>query len=123
MTFSHSKHSGVQDKTDPVDIQLGQRIKAFRQRNKQSQMEVAKAVGLSYQHLQKYERGASRMKVSLLMRLSDALNISILAFIPDNGKQAQLDIEPAQLRDMLGRMPIELRSEVVAAVKSWGEGA
>ena len=122
MTFSHSKHSGVQDKTDPVDIQLGQRIKAFRQRNKQSQMEVAKAVGLSYQHLQKYERGASRMKVSLLMRLSDALNISILAFIPDSGKKAQLDIEPTQLRDMQGRIPHELQPEVVAAVKLWAEG-
>lgn len=122
MTFSHST-SAPPDKTPAFDIRLGLRVKAFRQRNRQSQQDIAKAVGISYQHLQKYERGASRMKVSLLLKIADALDVSILAFIPDTGKRAILDVEGPQLRDLLARLPLELRDEVKASVASWEQGA
>lgn len=45
------------DAPHPVDIQVGQRIKAARKLQKLTQTDLADGIGVSYQQVQKYEKG------------------------------------------------------------------
>lgn len=62
-------------KADPVDALVGERLKYFRTAKKVSQSQLAQAVGLSLQQIQKYEYGSNRMAVSTLVKLARALDV------------------------------------------------
>jgi transcriptional regulator with XRE-family HTH domain len=63
-----------------VDTHVGQKIRARRIFLQMSQTEVADAVGITFQQIQKYERGANRVGASRLQQISDALGVSPFYF-------------------------------------------
>lgn len=63
-----------------VDTHVGQKIRARRIFLGMSQTEVADAVGITFQQIQKYERGANRVGASRLQQISDALGVSPFYF-------------------------------------------
>jgi transcriptional regulator with XRE-family HTH domain len=73
-----------------VDSHVGQKIRARRIFLQMSQTEVADAVGITFQQIQKYERGANRVGASRLQQLSDVLGVSPFYFFegaPTVGKK------------------------------------
>ena len=62
---------------DPVDIYVGGRIKLRRTLMGMSQERLADALGLTFQQVQKYERGANRVSASRLKHIAQALGVSI----------------------------------------------
>lgn len=48
-----------------------------------SQSDLGNAVGLTFQQIQKYERGANRISASVLFRLSEVLDVPISFFFDD----------------------------------------
>lgn len=56
-----------------IDHLLAQRMRDARVSADVSQQELARRVGISFQQLQKYERGINRLSVSRFLRLCDAL--------------------------------------------------
>ena len=81
-----------------VDTHVGQKIRARRIFLRMSQTEVADAIGITFQQIQKYERGANRVGASRLQQISDALGVSPFYFFegaPTVGKKmaAQKDGE------------------------------
>lgn len=74
-------------KADPravsdVDKQIGNRIRARRKEMGLSQESLADAVGVTFQQIQKYERGVNRVAARTLMSISEALDVSLLALLP-----------------------------------------
>ena len=63
-----------------VDTHVGQKIRARRIFLQMSQTEVAEAVGITFQQIQKYERGANRVGASRLQQISDVLGVSPFYF-------------------------------------------
>jgi transcriptional regulator with XRE-family HTH domain len=61
---------------DPPDVALGRRLKSLRIRRGLSQTALGEVLGVSFQQIQKYERGAHRLRVSQLRRLAEALAVS-----------------------------------------------
>lgn len=61
---------------------LAQAIRATRVALRKRQPEVAGAIGVTYQQLQKYERGTSRIPVDRLVRLAAYLEIPLQQLIP-----------------------------------------
>ncbi len=59
---------------------IGLKIKSFRKIMGISQMELAGIVGISYQQIQKYEKGISRISVDRLKQIADALGVPITEF-------------------------------------------
>ena len=53
-----------------------------------SQMKLADLVGVSYQQIQKYEKGASSISVNRLKQIAKALEVSLLIFFPAEKKGA-----------------------------------
>ncbi len=61
----------------PVDIHVGQRMRTQRLALGFSQDRLAKELGLTFQQVQKYERGMNRVSASRLFELGKVLNVSI----------------------------------------------
>jgi transcriptional regulator with XRE-family HTH domain len=57
-----------------LDVAMGQRIRERRRALGMSQGDLARALGITFQQVQKYERGANRVSFSRLMEVVDALN-------------------------------------------------
>ena len=83
---------------DPIDLHVGQRLKARRVGLRISQSEIGKALGVTFQQIQKYENGANRIGASNLYKLAQALNVNVGYFfedMPDTSKINSLSDQPA----------------------------
>lgn len=61
----------------PIDLYVGQRLRAQRIMMGMSQEKLALAVGITFQQVQKYERGVNRISASRLYEFSQALGIHV----------------------------------------------
>lgn len=60
-----------------LERKIGARIRARRRQLGLSQSELAEQLGVSFQQVQKYERGANRVAASTLVAAAEALGVSI----------------------------------------------
>jgi transcriptional regulator with XRE-family HTH domain len=65
---------------DQVDIEVGHRIKIQRLTAGLSQTDLAEKIGVTFQQVQKYEKGANRLGMGRLTRVARALNVSVNSF-------------------------------------------
>ena len=65
---------------------IGAIIRLTRKTAGLSQMELAERVGISYQQIQKYEKGISEISIARLSQIADALNTRLGSFIADDEK-------------------------------------
>ncbi|WP_165190565.1 helix-turn-helix domain-containing protein [Caulobacter soli] len=64
----------------PIDRHVGALIRLRRRALKISQTELATAVGVTFQQVQKYERGANRVSASKLYEIAQKLDTPLVAF-------------------------------------------
>jgi transcriptional regulator with XRE-family HTH domain len=67
-------------KPDPVDIEVGQRIKIERLAAGLSQTELGESIGVTFQQVQKYEKGANRVGAGRLTQIARGLKIPVNTF-------------------------------------------
>ncbi|PZP40496.1 MAG: transcriptional regulator [Pseudomonas fluorescens] len=65
---------------DPIDTHVGQRLRLRRTMAGMSQERLGEAIGVSFQMVQKYERGDCRVGASRLMKISSALSVPVAFF-------------------------------------------
>ncbi len=76
---------------DPVDVHVGARLRLRRNLLGLSQEQLGKAGGLTFQQIQKYERGANRMGASRLFQFAKLLDVPVSYFFDDvRGERASL---------------------------------
>ena len=63
--------------TSDIDRRVGLRLKAARIRASLSQGKLGEAVGITFQQIQKYEKGSNRIAVSTLHRIASFLDVSV----------------------------------------------
>ena len=70
---------------------IGSLIREMRKAAGMSQMRLADKIGVSYQQVQKYEKGASKLSVPRLMQIADVFGVPVTAFLDDSklGKVAE----------------------------------
>src|ERR1700694_1144771 len=71
------------DGPDPIDVQVGSRVRLRRNMLGLSQEKLGEAIGLTFQQVQKYERGANRIGASRLHDLSRVLDVPVSFFFDD----------------------------------------
>ncbi len=64
----------------PVDVHVGSRVRIRRTMLGMSQEKLAELIGLTFQQVQKYEKGANRMGSSRLWELSGVLDVPVMYF-------------------------------------------
>ena len=96
---------------NPIDSHVGERIRLRRLRLGMTQTELGKAVGLTLQQIQKYERGANRVSSSRLFDLSGALQVAVGYFfdeIPGEPSAAILELPAGEEEDLTARYETKL---------------
>jgi transcriptional regulator with XRE-family HTH domain len=73
---------------DPIDVDVGARIRARRLFLDMSQTKLANALGLTFQQVQKYERGDNRVSASTLVKVGRALEISVASLVGEEASSA-----------------------------------
>lgn len=63
-----------------VDLHVGQRVREFRKQRKLSQTKLGERLGVSFQQIQKYEKGINRISASVMYQLAVALECEIADF-------------------------------------------
>src|ERR1700712_3712435 len=77
----------------PLDKALGDKIRARRLTAKLSQEELASHLGVSFQQVQKYEKGANRVSAVRLEQIAKALGESISYFQDDGSTISKAGLE------------------------------
>ena len=113
------------DEPHPVDIQVGQRIKAARKLQKLTQTDLADGVGVSYQQIQKYENGDNRVSASMLYEIAQALNIPMAYFYngierPNSKDIAEFDTQELNFIRKYRQLTADRRHAVNKIVNSLG---
>ncbi len=73
------------DGPDPIDIAVGLRLRELRKARGMSQEALGKALGITFQQIQKYERGSNRISASMLVKAARALGVAPNAVLPQEG--------------------------------------
>lgn len=68
---------------NPIDIHVGSRVRLRRTLLGMSQEKLGEAIGLTFQQVQKYERGANRIGASRLFDLAQVLDVPVSFFYDD----------------------------------------
>jgi transcriptional regulator with XRE-family HTH domain len=73
------------------DIELGKRIRLRRVEQKISQAELGDKLGVSFQQVQKYEKGVNRVGAARLQQIATALDVPVTFFYDGDGKAREVD--------------------------------
>ena len=131
---------GMDDKApNPIDVHVGGRIRARRRHLGLSQERLADALGLTFQQVQKYERGANRVSASKLFEVSKTLGVRVGDFFegmsaePVNGvsEGAPLEFvhdmamtpEGSEIAVLFARIPKKQRRLLLDLAKALAAGA
>nr|WP_081593182.1 helix-turn-helix transcriptional regulator [Rhizobium sp. PDO1-076] len=125
---------------NPIDVHVGHQIKLRRKYLGVSQSALADELGITFQQVQKYEKGTNRIGASRLQAISDILGVSVDHFFKgtaesvsdpenrasDNSPALELFLASRQgcaLNRAFGKISNEtIRRRIVALVKILAEG-
>ena len=80
-----------QRSTGKYDLELGKRVRLRRVELGISQSELADKLGVSFQQVQKYEKGVNRVGASRLQQIATALDVPVTFFFDGDGKSREVD--------------------------------
>ncbi len=104
MAKSKSDYGHGTRKPHPIDVHVGARLRARRTLLGMNQTKLGDALGLTFQQVQKYEKGMNRISSSRLFQLTRALDVSIEYFFEDIPPEAGAS-SPAVGGDKAKKLP------------------
>lgn len=72
---------------NPIDIEVGRRIRLRRNEVGMSQTQLGDELGITFQQVQKYEKGVNRVGASRLVRISEVLKTSVQFLTNQSAKE------------------------------------
>lgn len=113
------------DGPDPIDIHVGSRLRLRRSLIGMSQSELAGHLGLTFQQVQKYEKGTNRMSCSMLWRAAEALDVPVTFFFDglEGGIRSEVAEDPLSrelltLLRLYNAAPEGVQSAIVKLLRS-----
>ena len=104
----------------PVDVHVGQMIRAERIAQGMSQTQFGERIGVAFQQVQKYEKGVNRVSCSTLVKTAAALGVAPEFLLPTHEGQRLQDPEIMRLVTLPGATKL-LRA--FAQLDSYCQGA
>lgn len=110
---------------DAVDIAVGEAVRDARQMRGETQSTLARGIGVTFQQVQKYERGANRISASMLTRIANHLNVAVTSLFPRDSLKLPPDT-PAlmtleggeELSNLYSALPATDRAAVLQMAKA-----
>jgi len=91
---------------DPLDTMVGARIRVLRIHNRISQTDLAEQIGVTFQQVQKYEKGTNRIGASRLSRIANVLGVSVGELFESSGHKTDDASSPFRLLAEAGALRV-----------------
>src|SRR5437868_7888755 len=89
--MTEPSHSTKKRRAGAEDLEIGRKIRALRLERGLSQSGLADGIDLTFQQLQKYEKGTNRVSAGRLQRIADILNTPVMFFYDGMGTGPKKD--------------------------------
>jgi transcriptional regulator with XRE-family HTH domain len=83
------------------DVVIGGRLRAHRLSHELSQEELADRLGITFQQVQKYEKGANRISAGRLKEISDILQVPIATWFADEKRSSRKRPDRADVHEFI----------------------
>ncbi|MBX4866482.1 MULTISPECIES: helix-turn-helix domain-containing protein [Rhizobium] len=83
-----------------IDVYVGNRVRVRRKTLGMTQHGLAELLGITFQQIQKYEKGTNRIGASRLQRISEILRVPV-GFFFENGGSGPVEGETSELNKFL----------------------
>jgi transcriptional regulator with XRE-family HTH domain len=91
----------MKKRPDPIDVLVGNNIRILRLEKGLSQSDLAERLGITFQQIQKYEKGINRIGSGRLARLSQVLGVSVSRFFQGSDVGVPVGVPPEALTALL----------------------
>jgi transcriptional regulator with XRE-family HTH domain len=119
----HGRRPVAIDGPDPIDVYVGARLRERRVSLGMSQTTLAERMGgLSFQQLQKYERGTNRLSASALWYAAEAVDVPVSYFFDGIGRHAlppdptDADVVVLKLTQKMRKLDPAVRDKISALI-------
>lgn len=104
------------------DAEIGNRIRLARKQARLSQSDLGRALGVTYQRVQKYENGTDRVAASRLVQIARFLKVSAASLLPDDDDASPLlgEDEIAALAAFRQIRANAMRQAAIGTLKAFG---
>lgn len=99
---------------DAFDVEVGVRVRTIRKSKGVSQAALAEAAGITFQQVQKYERGANRISCSMLRRISEHLGVPMSELLGEEAGSGGVSLDWS----LLAQPEVTEIAQAFASVKS-----
>src|SRR5512143_3127512 len=103
-----SGRTASQGNPNPIDVHVGSRVRLRRTLLGMSQGRLGDAIGLTFQQVQKYERGTNRVSSSRLFDLARVLDVPVSYFFEEMAASTSAR-SPSQLSKVADQKPMALK--------------
>lgn len=104
---------------DVVDLYVGRRLKLLRRRNHMSQKDLADRLGITFQQIQKYEKGLNRLPAGRMLSICFALDVTPNDLFKDLlskeyplKEEADYSVDEIELISQLRQLDTPMKSQV-----------
>lgn len=113
---------------DAIDVYVGSRILDERSNLGLTQTDLGSAIGVTFQQVQKYERGVNRVSASMLVRIADAIGVKVGDLFPPadtsrSGLPESSESRRAELITLIERLKPQQRQLMVDIAKQFAKAA
>lgn len=93
----------MKKRPDPIDVLVGNNVRILRLERGYSQSDLAERLGITFQQIQKYEKGINRIGSGRLARLSQVLGVSVGRLFQGSDAGISVDMPPEALTGLLAK--------------------
>ncbi|MCL2504872.1 MAG: helix-turn-helix domain-containing protein [Alphaproteobacteria bacterium] len=106
------------DKDSLVDHVIGGRIKSFRLASEMSQEKLAAVIGITFQQLQKYERGNNKISCNKLLKIAEELSVPVSKFFEDIDNSVPFKQDTAPVGIVSENIPTLIKESLSEQIKN-----
>jgi transcriptional regulator with XRE-family HTH domain len=100
-----------------TDVEIGGKIRTFRQQAGLTQEKLAEALEITFQQVQKYERGATKVNLAKLQQIAQVVKVPVSAFFDDSGHTVyNLSEDEIEILKAFRALKGKLRNSVIDVV-------
>jgi transcriptional regulator with XRE-family HTH domain len=103
MTWEQTVRDATPKAAGAIDRHVGNRIRVRRLQLEMSQEKLAHTLGITFQQVQKYEKGANRVSVGRLYEIAAALEVPLSYFYPEATSPAA-EAGAQEVADLVGEL-------------------
>jgi transcriptional regulator with XRE-family HTH domain len=106
---------------NPIDVHVGRRVQMRRLMLHLSQTALADALGLSFQQVQKYEKGTNRISANRLQQIASFLQVPVPFFFEDVSLSGKKSNEMRDERSLVDISKFTATADGLSLIKAFRE--